>query len=172
MSAAPLPAAALRRIRWVLGLFMLALILSGVTAFPLLRELEIFAAARGLERATPAETQGGFDFWIVTIRDGLKETYGRYPWVAYGTDWLAFAHLAIAIFFIGPLIDPVRNIWVMQAGLIACAMVVPLAVVCGEVRQIPWAWRLIDCSFGIWGALPLIYCLKITKAAGANRGVA
>jgi hypothetical protein len=33
---------------------------------------------------------------------------------------IAFAHLAIAIAFIGPYIDPVRNKWVITFGLIAC----------------------------------------------------
>ena len=29
--------------------------------------------------------------------------------IAYGTDWLAFAHITIAVAFLGPLKDPVRN---------------------------------------------------------------
>jgi hypothetical protein len=33
-----------------------------------------------------------------------------HPWLAYGTDWLAFAHIVIAVFFIGPFVDPVQNI--------------------------------------------------------------
>ncbi|SCF41963.1 hypothetical protein [Micromonospora mirobrigensis] len=32
----------------------------------------------------------------------------------YGTDWLAFAHLVLAVAFWGPLRDPVRNVWVVQ----------------------------------------------------------
>jgi hypothetical protein len=31
---------------------------------------------------------------------------GAYPFLAYGTDWLAFAHIVIAVFFIGPLVKP------------------------------------------------------------------
>src|SRR5690348_41576 len=102
--------AILRKLRVVLGLFMLGLILSGVTAFPLQRELEWLTTVRGVERATPAEVRNGFDRWILTVRDGLQESYARHPWLAYGTDWLAFAHIAIAVFFIGPMIDPVRNV--------------------------------------------------------------
>jgi len=98
------------------------------------------------------------------VQDGLRDSYTRHPWLAYGTDWLAFAHIVIAIFFIGPLIDPVRNIWVVQAGLIACALVIPLALICGPIREIPFGWRLIDCSFGIVGAIPLYYCLRLARS--------
>ena len=123
---------------------------------------------RGLERVAPADAGNGFDRWILTVRDGLHESYARHPWLAYGTDWLAFAHIVIALFFIGPFVDPVRNVWVLRAGLIACGLVVPLALVCGAVRQIPWGWRLIDCSFGLVGAIPLWYCLRLTKALENN----
>ena len=147
---------------------MLALILSGVTAFPLQRELEQIAAIRGLENVVPAAAANDFDRWILIISDGLRESYSRHPWLAYGTDWLAFAHLAIAVFFIGPFRDPVRNIWVLQAGLIACALIIPLALICGAVRDIPMGWRLIDCSFGVIGAIPLYYCLRLTRALERN----
>ncbi|MBI3830164.1 MAG: hypothetical protein HY291_11645 [Planctomycetes bacterium] len=153
----------LKRFRLVLGLFMLGLVLSGLTAFPLLYELEQLAAARGQATAHAEAAQHALDYWILTVRDGLRATYARYPWVAYGTDWLAFAHLVIAIFFIGPYRDPVRNIWVLKAGLSACVLVVPLALICGELRGIPWGWRLLDCSFGVLGALPLGYCVRLAK---------
>src|SRR5260221_6818136 len=163
-------AATLRRIRLVLGLFMAALVLSGLTAFPLQREVEILASVRGLDQAAPSGVQVGLDSWILKVRDGLRDTYARHSWIAYGTDWLAFAHIVIAVFFIGPLINPVRNIWVIQAGLIAYVLVVPLALVCGPIRQIPLEWRLIDCSFGVVGAIPLVYCLRMTKRIERNDG--
>ncbi len=164
----PDPIRILHRLRWTLGLFILALILSGITAFPLQREMEQIAAFRGLENVAPAAAGNGFDRWILIIRDGLRESYSRHPWLAYGTDWLAFAHLAIAVFFIGPFRDPVRNVWVLQAGLIACALIIPLALICGAVREIPMGWRLIDCTFGVIGALPLYYCLSLTRALERN----
>ena len=157
-------AAILRKLRWALGLFILALILSGITAFPLQSELEQVAAILGLERVAPADAGSGFDHWILTVRNGLRETYARHPWLAYGTDWLAFAHIVIAVFFIGAFIDPVRNVWILQAGIIACGLVIPLALICGAVRQIPIGWRLIDCSFGVFGAIPLFYCFRLTRA--------
>jgi len=147
----------------MLGLFMLALVASGITAFPLQRELEQVATIRGLQTATPEQAENGFDRWVLTVRDGLRHTYAHYPWLAYGTDWLAFAHIVIAAFFVGPFINPVRNIWVLQAGLVACLLIIPLAMICGAVRQIPVGWRLIDCSFGIFGAIPLFYCLRLTR---------
>ena len=147
----------LKKLRLVLGIFILSLVFSGITAFPLQRELEL------LSQSMKPETHAGLGYWILTVRNGLDDTYTKYPWIAYGTDWLAFAHIIIAIFFIGPLIDPVRNVWILKAGLIACALVIPLALICGEVRQIPFGWRLIDCSFGVLGAVPLYYCLILTK---------
>lgn len=152
---------ALRRFRAVLCFFIFALIVSGITAFPLQRELDAVAAARGLDRAAATDASNSFDHWILTVRDGLRESYTRHPWLAYGTDWLAFAHIVIAVFFIGPLVDPVRNVWVLRAGIIACLLVIPLALICGALRQIPFGWRLIDCSFGVVGVIPLSYCLKL-----------
>jgi len=160
------PSAALRRYRVVLGLFVAGLVLSGITAFPLAHELDLLASARGLGQATG--TQSGLDSWILIVRDGLRETYARYPWMAYGTDCLAFAHIIIAVFFIGAFIDPVRNVWILQAGLIACVLVVPLALLCGAVRQIPFGWRLIDCSFGVLGAIPLYYCFRLVRMMENN----
>jgi hypothetical protein len=153
----------LRRYRVVLGFFMFGLIVSGLTAFPLQRELEFLGSLRGLAHTPPAEAGNEFDRWTLTVRDGLQETYSRHPWIAYGTDWLAFAHVAIAVFFLGPFLDPVRNVWVLKAGLAACLMVPVLALACGPLRGIPVGWRLLDCSFGIVGAIPLCYCLRLTR---------
>ena len=140
----------LRRCRASLAIFIAGLVLSGLTAFPLLREVRLLCAWAG-----PYP-------WLDTVRGGLEATYAAYPWLAYGTDWLAFAHLAIAVFFIGPLIDPARNRWILVSGIIACAAVVPTALIAGAVRGIPMYWRLIDCSFGVFGAIPLIYCLRLS----------
>jgi hydrogenase/urease accessory protein HupE len=81
----------------------------------------------------------------------------------YGTDWLAFAHIVIAIAFFGAIRDPVRNIWVVEFGMIACMLVVPLALIWGGVRSIPFFWRLIDCSFGVFGILPLWLARRNTR---------
>jgi hypothetical protein len=52
--------------------------------------------------------------------------------------------------------------------LIACVAVIPLAFIAGPLRGIPMFWRLIDCSFGIGGALPLLWALRIVERAEAR----
>lgn len=146
-------AALLKGIRVWLALFVVCLVLSGATAFPLVHELRwTDAALRALSgpRYLPGLTE-----WISRVRDGLDTVDAEYPFVLYGTDWLAFAHLVIAVAFYGPYRDPVRNVWVVEFGMIACAGIVPLALVCGPVRGIPFWWSLIDMSFGVFGVLPL-----------------
>jgi hypothetical protein len=93
-----------------------------------------------------------------------------FPFLFYGTDWLAFGHFVIAIAFIGTLKDPVRNRWLFDFGLIACALVIPFALVMGGVRGIPLWWRLVDCLFGIFGAVPLWLCRKWTLELEQKRG--
>ena len=139
----------------MLVVFMLCLVLSGLTAFPLDTELRALTRVLGIDEAAPPSHYDGLRYWIATVAKGLRETNERYPFMAYGTDWLAFGHIAIAIFFIGAVLDPVRNIWVVSAGMIACVGVIPLALIAGEIRGIPFYWRLIDCSFGILGIVPL-----------------
>lgn len=143
-----------RRIRYLLIGFMAGLVASGLTAFPLVWEVQILLRVFGpntlIGDAWPAMSQ-----WISTVHQGLTETDSQYPFILYGTDWLAFAHIVIAVAFIGPLRDPVRNLWVIEFGMIACALVIPLALICGPLRGIPGFWRGIDCSFGIVGFFPL-----------------
>jgi len=137
-----------------LGIVILALLVSGVTAFPLETELRWIVAHTGWI-PFPAVVA-----WLNRVHDGLAATNRAYPFLAYGTDWLAFAHLVLAVLFIGPWRDPVRNKWVVQFGLIACFGVLFLALIAGPVRGIPFYWRMIDCSFGVVGALPLWMCLN------------
>ena len=101
-------------------------------------------------------------FWILKVRDALDDTYAKYPFLAYGTDWLAFGHFVIALAFVGALRDPVRNRWLYLFGMISCVLVIPFAMIFGGVRGIPVYWRLIDCSFGVFGFVPLWFCWKWT----------
>jgi hypothetical protein len=144
----------LRYARLLLGAFIAALVLSGITAFPLLWELRLLTAWFG-EGTAVGSALPGVAYWLGFVRQGLEATDRDYPFLAYGTDWLAFAHLVIAVAFVGPLRDPVRNIWVIEFGMIACLMVIPLALSCGPLRGIPIWWRMIDCSFGVVGIIPL-----------------
>jgi hypothetical protein len=77
-----------------------------------------------------------------------------------GTDWLAFGHFVIAVAFVGALLEPVRNRWLFSFGIIACALVVPYALVFGAIRGIPVWWRFVDCSFGVFGIVPLWLCRR------------
>ena len=151
----------LKQVRIWIVLFILALVASGLTAFPLETELRV---GSDILHATPLpQLLPDFVAWIDQVRDGLIATNDAYPFLAYGTDWLAFAHLVIAVAFIGPLRDPVRNIWIIQWGMIACIGIIPLAFIAGAVRGIPLGWTLIDCSFGVIGIIPLIIVYRLVR---------
>ena len=137
--------------RW-LTFFMAALFLSGLTAMPAEAELAF------LTRLFPVNTALGK--WIYNVYRGVANTNADYPFIAYGYDWLAFAHFALAILFIGPFRDPIRNKWVIEFGIIACVLIIPFAFIAGHFRGIPLWWRVIDCSFGVVGLMPLIICRK------------
>ena len=160
-----------RRIRALLILFIVGLVLSGITAFPIETELRWLTGVLGAgPDARPAD-HGGLMGWLLTVRDGVIATNRAYPFLAYGTDWLAFAHLVIAALFVGPLRDPVRNVWVVQWGMIACVAVVPLALIAGPIREIPFYWRLVDASFGVFGIVPLwVWLGYIGGLEGLPRG--
>ena len=155
----------LLRYRLSLGLFIVGLVLSGLTAFPLLSELRLLASLLGIDSPERYADYHGLRHWIAYVLFGLEQTDARFPFLAYGTDWLAFGHLCIAVFFIRPLFKPLESDWVLKCGLICCVAVIPLALIAGQVRGIPLYWRLIDCSFGVLGAIPLLYCLKLTRQA-------
>lgn len=156
----------LRRIRWLVALFIVGLVFSGATAIPIETEVnwlvQITGAREQLERPS-STTAPAWAEWLCRVQAGLQEINAKFPFISYGGDWLAFGHFVIAIAFIGAWRDPVRNIWLFEFGLIACALVIPYAFLCGAVRGIPIWWRLIDCSFGIFGAIPLAYCLRAAR---------
>ena len=153
----------LQRIRLLIGFFVIGLILSGVTAFPLTWELNTLAHWLGAGVNASPDQFNGLTEWIVRVRNALNETDRQYPFLAYGYDWLAFAHLVIALAFLGPWRDPVRNVWVIEWAMLCCVAILPLAFLCGPIRGIPFYWQLIDCSFGIVGILPLWYCRGLIK---------
>ena len=157
------------QIRLLLLVVIVGLVISGLTAIPLQAELKFLTNLFGIQSAGIRPEQGGPGGWLVKVYYGLGTTYARFPFIAYGTDWLAFAHFVIAIAFIGPMRDPVKNIWVVEFGLIACVLVVPFALFMGDYRGIPWGWRLIDCSFGVGGFIPLWYCRKLVRELASVR---
>jgi hypothetical protein len=142
-------------VRFWLIVFVIGLVVSGVTAFPLRWESGIL-----VRLVDPSWAPAGLVAWADRVHEGLTRTGEAYPFIAYGTDWLAFAHLVIAVAFWGPIRDPVRNIWVVQFGMIACIGVIPLALIAGPVRGIPFWWSVIDMSFGVIGIVPLLLAYR------------
>ncbi len=147
--------AALGKCRFWLALFIGGLLLSGVTAIPLQWELDVLASWFGV-LDPDAVPQSALAEWISRVRSGLSDSYGKYPFIAYGTDWLAFGHIMIALAMYGAYRDPVKNQWLFTFGKLACVLVIPWAIIFGQLRGIPFAWRLIDCAFGVFGLIPLI----------------
>lgn len=140
----------LKSVKRLLLFFIICLLLSGATAMPVDRELRFL-----LQLVSPESVAG---IWGIRVLKSYESVQQQYPFLLYGYDWLAFAHFVLAILFIGPYKDPVKNSWVVQFGLIACILVIPFALLTGYFRSIPFWWRLIDCSFGIIGFAVLWPC--------------
>lgn len=151
------------RIRCLIVGFIVGLALSGLTAFPLTWELNILVEKWGQGDSDTAK-------WLRLVLEALTANDAKYPFMAYGTDWLAFGHLVIATAFIGPLRDPVRNKWIIDWGIIACIAVPFLAFICGPIRGIPLAWRMIDASFGVVGIIPLLIVRRDIRFLESNPG--
>lgn len=142
---------------------MIILSLSGITAFPLPQELALLTQWMGIPKGASPDAYTGLTHWILQVNEGIVATDARFPFMFYGTDWLAFAHVIIAALFIGPFKDPVRNIWIIQWGMIACVGTWPIALICGPLRGIPFAWQMIDCSFGLIALPPLYACYRAIR---------
>ena len=137
----------IKKTRIYLKIFIGGLVISGLTAIPIEAELSV------LTRLFPVGTVVGD--WLDSVYIAFRSTNNEFPFLSYGYDWLAFAHFLFAILFIGPLKNPVQNKWVIEFGLLACVLIIPFALIAGQVRGIPFWWRLVDCSFGIIGILVL-----------------
>jgi hypothetical protein len=129
--------------------FIIALVLSGVTAFPVYSEL------KWINKMHFFSSDSFLGIWLLQVWVAVREINHIFPFLFYGYDWLAFAHLVIAMAFLGPYRDPVRNKWIIEWGMLCCAAVIPLAVIAGPIRHIPWLHIVIDCMFGIIGIIPL-----------------
>jgi hypothetical protein len=145
-----------QRIRLYIWVVIVGLFLSGVTAFPIETELAILINHTPIQN--PAMTA-----WLNKVYQGVSTINIDYPFLSYGTDWLAFAHLMFAVLFIGPLKDPVKNIWVIEFGLIASVAIFPLAFIGGSIRGVPFFWTMIDCSFGVITIALLLPCYNNIK---------
>ncbi|WP_316766114.1 hypothetical protein [Pedobacter frigiditerrae] len=145
-----------RKLKTYIIIIIIGLALSGITAFPI--ETELACLVNHIDNLPLALQQ-----WIQNVYTAVKNTNHNYPYLSYGTDWLAFAHVMLAILFIGPLKNPIKNKWVIQFGIICCVSIIPLAFIAGHIRQIPFFWQMIDCSFGVIAIIPLGLCLLNIK---------
>ncbi len=158
-----------RRIKLLTWIFILGLLFSGLTAIPLRWEVGMLAKITGaLENERQGQTPV-VGVWLGEVHRGLQETEAKFPFLFYATDWLAFGHFVIAIAFVGALRDPVRNRWLFDFGLIACVLVIPCALAFGALRGVPLWWRLIDCSFGVFGFIPVWFRRKWARELEGNK---
>jgi hypothetical protein len=142
---------------------IVGLIGSGLSALPLLHEVATMDHSVHELGFPPFITT-----WIEHVHQGLEKTYAAYPFIAYGTDWLAFGYFVIALFRAGAFIDPMRNVWIIHASMIACVLVIPTALIAGFVHEIPVWWRTIDSSFATVGLIPLCLAERLIQSLPTN----
>lgn len=128
-----------KQIRIAILIVIVGLVISGVTAFPLLHELNLLCDLLGKDGIGLA-ADSDLMRWVFKVRDGLAATYRDYPFIAYG-----------------------------KVGIAASLLVIPLALICGPIRGIPFFWRLIECSFGVLCILPLVFALRMIRQLDGYR---
>ncbi|MBW8016467.1 MAG: hypothetical protein FVQ82_09785 [Planctomycetes bacterium] len=152
----------LKKIRIYLVIFFFGILFSLHTVLFVEPETEFFYQYLG-PNTTVGEKLPFFSEWIEDIYISVKVTYTNYPAIAYCMDWLSYACVVFAIFMIGAIKDPVKNIWIIQAYMLACLLAAALPFIAGPFRDIPIFWRCLDGSFGIIGFLVLLTPYKLTK---------
>jgi hypothetical protein len=157
----------LARVRGWTAFFIAGLVISGATAIPIPTEVEAGVRLLGEDLTAGGVLPDAVAAWLRTVRDGVRATVERAPFMFYGTDWLAFGHFAIALAFVGAWRDPVRNRWLFRFGMAVCAAVPLWAMIFGPIRGIPAWWRVIDAGFGVIGFVPMWLCDRWT--AGLER---
>jgi hypothetical protein len=153
MATANLESRLRRKIKTAIIIIIIGLLLNGISAVPLQKELNILLS-------NPDVLPGFLRNWWTYVHEGVSSTTTNYPFMRYGFDWLAFAHLLIAIVFIGPLKDPLKNEWIIIWGMIVSALSILMAL-CGErLRAIPFWWSCIDAAIAILSFIILWLCYK------------
>jgi hypothetical protein len=148
----------------MLGIVVFGLLVSGITVWPAIPELKMFVHIVWGE----GESTGVLHSFILQAIEGLESVETNYPFMLYAHDWLAFAHIVLAILFAGAIRDPVRNVWIVQCGFIMCALVPVLAGICIPIRGLPLVWFWIDFAFAPAAALPLWIALRDIRRAEAE----
>lgn len=150
------------RIRACTWLLIVGLTLSGLTAIPIESEVALGRAILGADWRGGGWLPAAASKWLGTLDRGIATTAAQAPFMFYGTDWLAFGHLMIALAFVGALVDPVRNRWLYQFGMIASLLVPVWAGLFGQLRGVPIWWRFVDASFGVGAFIPAWLCSRWT----------
>ncbi|MBI5819488.1 MAG: hypothetical protein HZA88_10930 [Verrucomicrobia bacterium] len=150
----------LTRARWMLIIVAVGLFLAGVTIWPAVPELKACVRLAWGD----ASPTGEIHAFVLKAIAALEMVNAQYPFLLYAHDWLAFAHIMLAILFAGAARDPVRNKWIIQCGLIMCATVPVLAGICHSMRGLPAGWFWIDFAFAPGAALPLWIAYRDIKA--------
>ena len=101
----------------MLGIVAFGLFVAGVTVWPVIWELKT-AVHIVWGDGKPANDLHRF---IAQAIGGIESVKATYPFLLYAHDWLAFAHIMLAVLVAGAIRDPVRNVWIVQCGLIMCA---------------------------------------------------
>lgn len=141
------------------------LLVSGITVWPAIPELKL-AIKLGWGDAPPT---GVLHTFILQTINALEDVGSKYPFMLYAHDWLAFAHIVLAILFAGAIKDPVRNKWIIECGLIMCALIPVLAGICIPIRGLPLRWFWIDCAFAPAAGIPLwIALINIKRLENKN----
>jgi hypothetical protein len=146
----------LKRSKWMLAIVSFGLFVSGATIWPALWELKTLVRIIWGDQ----EPTWILHKFILQAIAGLESLQKDQSFLMYGFDWLAFAHIMLAILFAGAIRDPVRNKWIVQCGLIMCALIPVLGAICIPLRHIPLIWMWIDFSFAPAAALPLYIALR------------
>ena len=143
------------------------LFVSGVTIWPW--DIELSFAISALQAIAGPEPLIQL---LQDIQQDMRLLEQSNSFVLYVADWLAFAHLVLAVLFLMALKNPIRNVLVVRFGIL-CSLSVPvLAITCIPMRGIPLFWILIDSSFALcaiplWIALKDIRKLERETASGA-----
>jgi hypothetical protein len=145
-----------KKIKAAIIITMIGLLLNGISAIPLRFELNILLS-------NPDALPTFLHDWWTYVNKGVNETSNKYDFMRYGFDWLGFAHLLIAIAFIGPLKDPVKNEWVVRWGMIASVLSVLMAIGWEWRRGIPLWWSCIDAFIAIVAFIILLLCNRWIK---------
>lgn len=147
-------ASELRRPRMMLAVVALGLFLSGVTIWPWDPELRLaIFILEGIGGPLPLVEL------LESILADMRHLRETQSFVLYVADWLAYAHLVLTVLFLMAMKDPVRNILVVQFGLVCCLTVPILAMTCIPLRGLPLFWIVVDSSFAL-AALPLWIALR------------